>query len=137
MESVCSFAYENEIDDIPPLKSNNVSFMKVEDLPFYCRNILAISESYICYSVTQRKNLLRIINTVIGEKVILRGHDSAVLDLKFSPVDSNALCSVDDGDDVTKSHTMVWEKQEQGDWKITYELPLQANIVRAHPCQVT
>lgn len=123
--------------ELPQSKSNNVSFMKVEDLAKDCRNILAVSESNICYSVTQKKNLLRIIDTERGDKVILRGHEHFVVDLCFAVADSTLLCSVDNGDDGSagKPHIIVWKKGEQGDWKVFAELPLRATIVRPHPQQ--
>lgn len=112
--------------------------MKVEELPAMCRNILAVSESYICYSVTQKKNLLRVIDTQLGDKVILRGHEHAVLDLKFAAVDAGLLCSVDSGgsDEVSgKPHVIVWKKHEQAEWKVFAELPVRASLVRPHPTQ--
>ena len=116
--------------------------MKVEDLPVDCRNILAASPSYICYSVTQRKNLLRVIDTQQGEKVILRGHEHSVLDLRFATSDPSCLCSVDCGggaaenynDATGKPHTIVWKRQN-GDWEKVTELPLRATMVRPHPTQ--
>jgi hypothetical protein len=104
---------------------------------------LAVSDSYICYSVTQKKNLLRIIDTQLGEKVILRGHEHFVVDLAFSIADPSLLCSVDNGggaaenwNDVTgKPHTIVWSKREHGDWRVFAELPLRATMVKAHPLQ--
>lgn len=129
----------DQLTDIPESKSNNVSFMKVEELPLLCRNILAVSESYICYSVTQKKNLLRVIDTQLGDKVILRGHEHAVLDLRFAAMDAGLLCSVDSGgsDEVSgKPHIIVWKKQEQqAEWKIFAELPIRASMVRPHPTQ--
>lgn len=129
--------------DIPESKSNNVSFMKVEDLSRDCRNILAVSDSYICYSVTQKKNLLRVIDTQLGEKVILRGHEYFVCDLSFSVANAKLMCSVDNGagndsanEVAGKPHTIVWSKSEQeGDWKVFAELPLRAALVRPHPQQ--
>lgn len=88
IDATSSFSY-SITSDAPPVKSNNVSFMKPEQLPLDCRSILAVGKSHICYSVTQKKNLLRLIDTSTGEKVILRGHESAVLDLRFSPADSS------------------------------------------------
>ena len=136
IDAMSVFSYSTDHNDTPPVQSNNVSFMKVEQLPFNCRSILAAGESHICYSVTQKKNLLRLIDTVTGEKALLRGHESAVLDLRFSPADNRCLCSVDAesiesaavpyASPDSKPHTIVWEKQEQGDWKTTAELPLKA-----------
>ena len=120
--------------DLPESKSNNVSFMKVELLPRDCRNLLAVSSAFICYSVTQRRNLLRIIDTQTGDKVILRGHESAVLDLSFATHDTGLLCSVAGGEEASsKPHTIVWHRHAQGDWKIFAELPICATLVRAHP----
>lgn len=58
-------------DNTPESRSNTVSLMKAEGQMNSCRNILAVTENYICYSV--RKNLLRVINTVSTEKTLLRG----------------------------------------------------------------
>ena len=53
--------------------------MKVEDIVPNCKNLLTVNDSYICYSVTSKKNLLRLINTVNGEKIILRGNFLLIL----------------------------------------------------------
>jgi hypothetical protein len=128
--------------DLPETKSNNVSFVKVEDLALHCRNIVAVSDTYICYSVTQKKNLLRVIDTQSGDKVILRGHDDSVLDLRFAVSDATSLCTVDAGgsndrcvDASGKPHTFVWRKQSgpQNVWDVAVSLPLLATLVRPHP----
>jgi hypothetical protein len=122
--------------EIPPSKSNNVSFMKIEDLNKNCRNILAVSESYICYSVTQKRNVLRVIDTITGEKAILRSHESAILDVKISPVDSSTFCSVDSGAGATP-RVVVWkavnEKKVEFNPAVTLSVP--ATVVVAHPLQ--
>ena len=48
-----------------------VTLMKTEGQLKSCRNVLAVNENYICYSV--KKNLLRVINTITTEKTLLRG----------------------------------------------------------------
>jgi hypothetical protein len=136
VDTQCVFDY-SVVRELPVSKSNNVSFMKVEDLARDCRNILAVSESNICYSVTQKKNLLRIIDTEHGDKVILRGHEHFVVDLAFAVADPTLLCSVDNGEDANagKPHIIVWKKGDQADWKVFTELPLRATLVRPHPQQ--
>ena len=137
----CFFSSATEM---PQSKSNNVSFMKVEDLSKECRNILAVSDNYICYSVTQKKNLLRIIDTQLGDKVILRGHEHFVVDLAFAIGHPGLLCSVDNGGSASSAngkddsgnlpHVIVWTKRDEGDWRIFAELPLRATLVKPHPC---
>lgn len=110
--------------------------MKVEDLSEDCRSLLAVSESCICYSVTQKKNLLRLIDTITGEKEILRGHDSGVTDIKFSPADSSLLCTTDNGDIAGKAHTIVWKKSETGiNFQAAAQIQLRGVLLAAHPQQ--
>ena len=124
-------------EEIPEFKCNTVSYIKAEPVTGSCRNVLAVSESFICYSV--RKNLLRVIDTVSSEKALLRGHDHPILDIKFSAVDSSILCSVDDtpGDDasVEGSKTIIWNLSNSSGLtsRILAQFPLGANIVQAHP----
>ena len=40
------------------------------------------------------------------DKAILRGHEAAVVDLTFSPVRSDCLCSIDQGDSLSGSHVI-------------------------------
>ncbi len=135
LEERSIFPFE-QLSEVPPSKSNNVSFMKIEELNKNCRNILAVSESYICYSVTQKRNVLRVIDTITGEKAILRSHDSAILDLKISPVDSATFCSVDNGSSAT-SHVVVWKavNEKKVEFSPYATLPIPATIVVAHPSQ--
>lgn len=121
--------------EIPESKCNNVSFMKVEELPENLRNLLAVSESFICYSVTTKKNLLRLINTITGDKVILRGHEAAIIDLKFSPSDNGVLCSIDRGLEATSPHIFFWKKEESSglDFQCTAQLNLSATFLQPHP----
>jgi hypothetical protein len=100
------------IGKIPESKSNTVSFVKVEELDFNCTSLLSVNSSFICYSVTQKKNLLRVIHTESGDKAILRGHEFAILDLKFSLLENGILCSVDNGVS-SHPHVIVWKKEEK------------------------
>lgn len=129
--SVFAFA---DLADVPESKSNNVSFMKVEDLDVNCRNLLLTSDSYVCYSVTQKKNLLRVIDTITGEKTILRGHEGAILDLHLSPVDHNSFCSVDNTSSGAGPHSIIWKKAAEGfAFNPVASFALRASCVVAHP----
>jgi len=109
--------------------------MKIEEIDAYCRNILAVSDKYICYSVTSKRNLLRVIDTFSGEKTLLRGHESSILDVKISPVDASVLCSVDKGSNPAVPHTIVWKKPSDSalDFLAVLKLPISATIVQPHP----
>lgn len=95
--------------------------------------MLAVSDSYICYSV--RKTLLRIIHTVSSEKLLLRGHISQILDLKFSVAGRrNTVCSVDEAP-TQEPHTFIWELDDSSTLSHTivgqYSIP--ASQVQPHP----
>lgn len=112
--------------------------MKIEDLDKNCRNILSVSDYYICYSVTQKRNLLRLIDTITGAKVILRGHESSICDLKISPNDYGTFCSVDNGDGNQASHVIVWKRgnaEKSLDFASEVELKVNATMVVPHPTQ--
>lgn len=122
-------------DECPESKSNTVSFMKVEELSPDCKSLLAVSDSCICYSVTQKKNLLRLMDTISGEKEILRGHDGSITDLKFS-ADGKVLCSTDNGTVAGKPHTIVWKKTEGGiAFQLSTQMMLKGTMLAAHPSQ--
>jgi hypothetical protein len=125
-----------ELSDVPESKSNNVSFMKVEDLDPNCRNLLLTSDTYVCYSVTQKRNLLRAICTITGEKTILRGHEGPILDMHLSPIDHTIFCSVDNHSS-TSAHIIVWKKNPDifSFTKIS-QCYIPASIVQAHPGDV-
>jgi hypothetical protein len=110
--------------------------MKVEDLPVSLRRLLAVSDAYLCYSVTSKKNLLRLIHTSTGDKVILRGHDAAIIDIKFSPVDGGVLASIDMGELVTSPHIFFWRKSESSniDFEVVNQLHICASFIEPHPC---
>jgi hypothetical protein len=110
-------------------KCNTVCFMKSESR--LCRNTICVSDKNICYSV--KGNLLRVIRTATGEKLLLRGHDSPIVDLKFSATDGNVFCSVDVG--ITSQHVFVWMISDVGEFSsnILATLPLCASLVQSHP----
>jgi hypothetical protein len=132
-------------------KCNVVSVFPTEEFS-NCKNLLAISHSYVCYS---RKTLLRIINTVTSAKSVLRGHNSNITDLKFSLCgDMNLLCSVEEGAldsnkvpiDDDNSHIFIWrlssedlEQQQQSSeppelrCEVLCRSRLRASLVAAHP----
>lgn len=127
-------------------KCNNVSFMKLEPLPSDCRSVLAVSDAYICYAVTQKRNLLRVIDSQTGEKSLLRGHQHCVTDLSFSPVDVHCICSVDAADGAppigadagaggAADHVFFWRKAAEGEWERRASLPLQAHRTVPHPAR--
>lgn len=121
--------------DLAVSKSNNVSFLKVDDLDPDLRNILVVGESFICYSVTAKRTSIRAIDTVSGEKALLKGHESSILDLKLSVSDSQTFCSVDCGADTSKSHVFVWKRADGKslDFKLALQSKLSAKMVQSFP----
>lgn len=119
---------ENEFHES---KCNTVSLLKADNVVGDCRNLLAVTDNYICYSV--RKNLLRIIHTVSSEKTLLRGHADAVADMQFSMA-GNIMCSTDEGDS-DEYHTFMWKLTESAELSasILGMLRLKGNIVQPHP----
>jgi len=124
-------------DELLESKCNQVSFVKTEPMAATLRNLLAVCESYIAYSV--KKNLIRVIHTVSAQKTLLRDHEYPVLDLKFSPVDRNLVCSVDDapeGADASLARIIMWQLQD-GDADLKSErvcmFGFGAAMVQPHP----
>lgn len=101
------------------------------------RNLLGVSPMYLCYTV--RETLLRVINTITTDKVILRGHEERVQDMKFSPIASTGLlCSVDDNstDDSSKHHIFIWkltQSQSLLNYVTVKSFFLSACFVLPHP----
>lgn len=102
----------------PEAKCNTVSYPKVEAPHPNCNHNLAISNRYICYAV--KGVLLRVIHTTNSSKLLLRGHESTIVDAKFAQckLHDNVLCSVDDGSDPSgelresidnKTHIYMWK----------------------------
>jgi hypothetical protein len=125
----------SDLGDLAVSKSNNVSFLKVDDLDPDLRNILVVGDSFICYSVTVKRTSIRAIDTVSGEKALLKGHESSILDLKLSVSDSQSFCSVDFGTDSSKSHVFVWKRTGSKllDFKPVLQSKLPAKMVQSFP----
>lgn len=112
-----------------------MSFLKIDDLDADLRNILVVGESFICYSVTAKRTSIRAIDTVSGEKALLKGHDSSILDLKISTTDNDVFCSVDNGSDRSKPHTIIWRRATDKPFNFKTELKsvLPAKIIQPFP----
>lgn len=115
------------------VKSNIVAYIKADGLPNNCRRMIAVSNLYTCYVV--KKTLLRCIHTVSTLNLVIRGHTSAVLDIKFSPAASDILCSVDNAS-TEGSHIFIFQLVSQEDSltsKTLCEMKLKAQMVHPHP----
>jgi hypothetical protein len=127
-------------DELPPSKCNTVSLLKPDFAPAEYRNMLAVTDTFICYTV--RRTLVRVIHTVSSEKTLLRGHEYTIVDMKYGLNNSKMLCTIDDGGDpsaptnTAASHVFVWKlddsKKEIPATKIC-ALGLMANVVQPHP----
>ena len=125
-------------EETPEPMCNTVSFMKTETLNSHCRNVVAVSESYICYTV--KKTKLRAIHTESSKLALFQGHDFPLVDLKFSQVDRSFLCSVDDsiGAELPFPVTpRVIIRQLKFDLELTStvlaQFPISATMVDPHP----
>lgn len=121
--------------DIAVSKSSNISFLKVDDLDPDLRNILVVGDSFVCYSVTAKRTSIRAIDTTTGEKSLLKGHESFILDLKLSVSDNHTFCSVDHGSDPNKPHIFVWERSgsQSIEFQMTFQSKLRAKMVQSYP----
>lgn len=122
--------------DSPESKSQTVAYMKLERGPANCRNVLAVNEFYICYSV--KKTMLRVIDQRNAQKDLLKGHEHPVLDIKFAATNEKVLCTVDDGggDDGAKSQIIIWRLTPgDGEAELSHEvamvMPLRASTVQS------
>lgn len=125
-------------EETPEPMCNTVCFLKSEDLNPKCRNLLAVSNSYICYIV--KKSKLRVIHTESSKMALLQGHEFPILDLKFSKADCSVLCSIDDSptDDVAASFTariIIWrlDYSEEVTSNILAQFAFGASVVQPHP----
>jgi hypothetical protein len=134
------YAVSSIEQETPESKCNSVSFMNIDIVAPNCRNLLAVSDSYICYAIKRSK--LRVIHTVSTQTVLLKGHEFPILDLKFSPADKTILCSVDDiSDDTTGTsgcpRIIIWQLHEgEGQalsCSILSQFAIGATIVQPHP----
>lgn len=118
-------------------KCNAVSSMKSETMAIKCRNVLAVSDLYICYCV--KKNMLRVIHTSNSQKTLLKGHDFPILDLKFSPANKSIVCSVDDIAEnsalTSTPRVIIWELSDAAElmYSILTQFNIGATIVQPHP----
>lgn len=94
-------------------------------------NILTINSKYICY--TLKGNLIRIIQTTTGDKLLLKGHENNICDMKYSIINSNILCSIDNG--LNGLNIFIWKlfKDTIFNSQIMCNLPLSATLIQSHP----
>ena len=60
----------------------------------------------LCVYMYVGMNVYNVPICIYADKAILRGHEAAVVDLTFSPVRSDCLCSIDQGDSFSGSHVI-------------------------------
>ena len=138
-EDNCSICFLGD-EEMPEPMCNTVCYFKSEEQNPNCRNLLAVSKSYICYTV--KKSKLRVIHSESGKMVLLLGHELPVVDLKFSKADSSVVCSVDNaisGESATNptaAHVFLWRLSHSGDIVtsiILAQFGFGATIVEPHP----
>lgn len=125
-------------EETPEPMCNTVSFMKQETLNPQCRNVVAVSESYVCYTV--KKTKLRVIHTESSKLALFQGHDFPIVDLKFSQVDRSFFCSVDDslGSEIIIPATpraiiRQLKFDTELDSIVLAQFPVAASMVQPHP----
>ena len=114
-------------------KCNGVCYMKNEGKSI--KNTLTTNQKYICYSV--KGNLIRIIKEKTSDKLLLRGHESTICDMKFSIVNSDILCSIDDGTHGANINVWKLSKDIEFTSQSICTLPLSASLVQSHPLAST
>jgi len=85
-----AYFYEAASSSKPVPKCSSVAYMKLEATDPNRRNGVASNDHFIAYTV--RGSMLRVIQLHTGEKLLLKGHETDVIDFKFAPAD-NILCS--------------------------------------------
>ena len=132
-----SVAFTDDVETPEPM-CNTVSIIKLEALNPHSRNLVAVSESYICYPVKKVK--LRAIHTESSKLGLFQGHSYPIVDLKFSAVDRTYLCSICDnvGDELSFPGTpCVIIRQlkfdDELDSVILAQFNMPASIVQSHP----
>jgi hypothetical protein len=120
-----NFNYNETVDP----KCNTVCFMKSEGNLH--RNTISTNSKYICYAV--KGSLVRVIHASTGDKLLLRGHESPICDMKFSTADLDLLCTIDEGN--TGSNIFVWKLSKENEFTNTLvcSLPFTASCVHSHP----
>jgi WD40 repeat protein len=124
--------------DIPTSRKNDISFMRIDSGGIATAyNLVAVSlrELFIAYAVSANRSI-RLINSTSGEKSVLRGHESGIVDIKFSPADDTVVCSVDNAAG-EGNHIHVW-RLDPNNLTATSAAPvktlaLPASIVQGHP----
>ena len=93
---------------------------------------MCLSRSYICYCV--KAGLIRAIHSSTGDKTLLRGHETPVVDLRFSSTNDSVLCTVDAGSGRVP-HVFVWRLvvKESLEFEKVCTLQLPASLVIGHP----
>ena len=137
-EDNCSISFVGD-EEMPEPMCNTVCYFKSEEQNPHSRNLLAVSKSYICYTV--KKSKLRVIHSESGHMALLVGHELPVIDLKFSKADSSVLCSVDnaistDNSTNATAHIFIWRLTHAGDVvtsTVLAQFAFGASIVEPHP----
>lgn len=114
-------------------KSNSVCYMKNEGKSV--KNTLTTNQKYICYSV--KGSLIRVIKEKTSDKLLLRGHENAISDMKFSIINQDILCSVDDG---SQGNTIfIWKLSKEAEFtsETICTLPLPASLIQSYPLTST
>ena len=125
--------------ETPEPMCNTVCLLKTEELNINCKNLVAVSNSYICYIV--KKSKLRVIHSSSTKMALLLGHDLPILDLKFSKADGGVLCSVDDcpaQNAVTETtpRVIIWRLDYSNDtviYNILVQFSFGATVIQPHP----
>lgn len=99
------------------------------------KNTLTTNQKYICYSV--KGNLIRVIKEKTSDKLLLRGHENTISDMKFSVIDQDILCSIDNG--THGNNIFIWKllKEIEFTSETICTLPLPATLLQSHPLAST
>jgi hypothetical protein len=113
---------------------NSVSTIKAESRSAETRNTIAVNDIYISYVV--KGNLIRVIQSVSGDKTLLKGHKGHITDIQFANSGGDTLCSVDmnGGED----NIIVWKLllvENTLSFDVVIKLSVPACMVRPHPTQ--
>lgn len=108
-------------------KCNTVCYLKSEGK----NNSMVTNSRYICYTV--KGNLLRVIHAATTDKLLLRGHEHPICDIKFSSADLDVLCSADEG--TQGNNIFVWRLSKENEFVSTIlcSLPFSCNRIHSHP----
>lgn len=111
-------------------KCNTVCYMKSEGGK-HIHNSISTNSRYICYAV--KGNLIRVIHAATGDKILLRGHDNPICDMRFSSADLDVLCSVDEG--TQGPNIFVWKLSKEKEFTSTVlcSIPFSGNCIHSHP----